>query len=223
MAVNVCATTTRNIAYRAVMDYEVRRITSTEYSMKDFHEFDKDMLAAARSVPSTHAGGLFGHAYLVRDKAAYKEMTGDDTLTTKKMDHPGSVADIQTNDSHATIALKTAKKTADVGTYWTQQGTADGLRDKAIKSVPKEAIEELEDTVNGFTNVSILDILNHLRDKADAIDVLDTNAKLAERDEPIDFEGDTTLNVFFKRRDKIIKELKTDHKITTSHSKFMCW
>ena len=221
MAANVCATTTRAIAYKAIMDCEVRRITSAEYSMKDYHEFDKDMLAAARSVPSTLCGGKHGHAFLIRDKKAYEALTGDSTLDPKKMDHPGTVADISNNDSHAAIALKTAQMTAKVGTYWTQEGAADGLRDKAIKSVPKSAIEELEDPTNGFANVTILDILKHLHDKADVVDVLDTNAKLAERDEPIDFEGDTSLNVFFKSRDKIIKELKEDHSITTSHTELM--
>ena len=71
MAAIICATTTRNIAYSAIMDQEVQRLTSAEYTTKDFIEFEKDVTMAAKSVPSTLGGGEHGHSWLVKDTAGY--------------------------------------------------------------------------------------------------------------------------------------------------------
>ena len=217
----MCATTTRNIAYRAIQDQEVRRLASVDFTTKDFHEFEKDILKAAKAVPSILGGGKHGHAWLVKSTAGYQKLTGDNTIVQAFIDHPGTVADIQTADSHAVIALKTAKKAESLTSYYTQCGSADGLRDLIIKRVPKSTIEDLEDEEEGWTGITALELLDHLRDQAEVVDVVDVNALLAERDEPMDFEGTTSLKVFFKDKERIIKTLKDDHKITSSHSELI--
>ena len=221
MAATICATTTRNIAYNAIMAQEVRRLTSAEYTTKDFIEFEKDITMAAKSVPSTLGGGEHGHSWLVKDTAGYQKFTKDPSIVQAEIPHPGSIDDIATNDSHATIARKTAKKAELLSTYYTQSGCADGLRDLIIRRVPKSTIEDLQDADDGFASVSALELLDHLRDQADIVDVVDVNALLKERDEPMDFEGTTSLKVFFKNLERIIKQLKDDHQIASSHSELI--
>ncbi len=51
------------------------------------------------------------------------------------------------------------------------------------------------------------------------MDVVDVNALLAERDEPIDFEGTTSLKTLSREKERIIKVLKDDHQIANSHIK----
>ena len=221
MAANVCATTTRNIAYRAILDQEVRRLTSADYTTRDFHEFEKDIVKAAKSVPSILGGGKHGHAWLVKDTAGFQKLTGDASIVQAMIDHPGTVGAIVANDSHATIALKTAQQAERLSAFYTQSGCADGLRDLIIKRVPKPAIEDLEDVDEGWAGITALELLDHLRDQAEIVDVVDVNALLMERDEPIDFEGTTSLKTFFKDKERIIKVLKDDHQISSSHSELM--
>ena len=221
MATIICATTTRNIAYNAIMAQDVRRLTSAEYTTKDFIEFEKDITMAAKSVPTTLGGGEHGHSWLVKDTAGYQKFTKDPSIVQAKIPHPGSIDDIATNDSHATIARKTGKKAELLSTYYTQSGCADGLRDLIIKRVPKSTIEDLQDADDGFASVTALELLNHLKDQADVVDVVDVNALLKERDEPMDFEGTTSLKVFFKNLERIIKQLKDDHQIASSHSELI--
>ena len=63
-------------------------------------------------------------------------------------------------------------------------------------------------------------LLQHLKDGADVVDAINLNVKLEERNEAIDFEGETTLKTFFQLIDKRIKELKK-YNVASSHSELM--
>ena len=66
-------------------------------------------------------------------------------------------------------------------------------------------IQELDDKKFGFTKVSPIQLLAHLRDRADAVNAIEINVKLQERDKAINFEGEVTLKTFFALVDNEIK------------------
>lgn len=220
MAAAISVATIRNTAYNVIKTQEVRRITNGDYDLEEYNKFAKDVLAASQAVPSTQGGGSHGHAWLIKDEAGYREFTGDATITVAEMTNPGLKATIGANDSHSVIAQKTQELAADNDTYHTQEGVKAGLRDLIISKVPKAAIKELEDEEFGFIRVTPLALLQHLKDEADVVDAIDLNVKLEERNEAIDFEGETTLKTFFQLIDKRIKELKK-YNVASSHSELM--
>jgi hypothetical protein len=53
------------------------------------------------------------------------------------------------------------------------------------------------------------------------VDIVDVNTLLTERYTPTNFEGTTSLKAFLKEKDWIIKILKDDHHIASSHSELI--
>ena len=196
MAATISAATTRNLAYTAIKSQEVRRITTGDYSLEDYVRFEKDILAASQAVPSILGGGSHGHAWMVTDTDGFQQLTGDATLTQAKIANPGTVPGIANGDSHATIALKTAELVSQLDAFYTQEGAEAGLRDLIIGRVPKVTIQELDDENFGYTKVTPLELLSHLKDNAEIVDAVELNEKLAQRDELMDFESDTSLKVY---------------------------
>ena len=96
-----------------------------------------------------------------------------------------------------------------------QEGVETGLWNIIFTGVPRATIEELEDKELGYSKVTPLELLTHLADNAETVDCYKVTAKLRERDAPMDFEGEESLKIFFKRVNKAIKELH-DEDIQTS-------
>ena len=209
MATAISRTTTRNIAYNAIKSQDVKRLPTDSYSLEEYLRFDKKILAASQAVPTSLDGGKHGHAFLVQDAEGYKQLTGTDIIQDK-IDHPGGVPSIDAKDSHATIALKTAEKLAELDTYYTQEGVEAGLRDLIIKNVPKSTIEELEDSRFGFSKVTPLELLQHLKQEAEIVDAIDITTMLTDRDTPIDFEGEETLKTHLIKINKTIRRNNSD-------------
>ena len=219
MAAAISAATTRNIAYQAVKSQQVRRIERADYTTEELVIFEKNILAASLVVPTTLGGGDHGHSWLLYDADDYKSYSSKDIVQTS-VPNPGNVPNITAGDSAATVALKTAKKVAELDVYYTQEGVKAGLVDLIVANVPKQAIQDLDDPEHGFTKTTPLQLLEQLREGAETVDFVTIAERLEERNAPIDFEGAETLKSFFAKIDKLIKDLKTDH-VATSHSELM--
>ena len=215
MAAAFNATATQAAAYQTVMMQKVATISTVEFTYDSYLELHKTILAASTKVPSPLAGGEDGHSYLVLNEADLKEYTGKD-LVQAKTPKPDLKPNIVGNDSNATISLKTHKKAIELNTYFTQEGVESGLRDLIVKSVPKAIITELKHRQFGFAKVTLLQLLEKIKDEAEPTDIISLNDLLQEREEQIDFEGEQTLKEFFKDIDEVIKKLDKDHDIDTS-------
>jgi hypothetical protein len=219
MAASISAATTRNVAYQVVMGQKVRGIKTTDYTAEAMTALDKDLLAASLAVPSMLGGGKHGHSWMLFDEAGYRTYSGRTTGQTY-ITNPGNTPSIAIGDSAAVVSQKTAELVGLLDSYYTQEGVKAGLRDLILKNVPKQSIQDLEDRDHGFTKITLLALLQHLRSNAEAVDYLSITEKLAQRNAPIDFEGDESLKSFFARIDRLIKELRDDS-VATSHSKLI--
>ena len=119
--------------------------------MEDVVCFEKDLVRASQAVSSILGGGQYGHVWIVKDEASFKELTGDDSFVQNEMSNPGLKSDIKSNDGVSTIALKTATLIADNEVYHMQEGVKVGLKGLVIDQIPKVAIQELDDRKFGFT------------------------------------------------------------------------
>ena len=213
------AAATYNIAYNTVLAQPIERIKATDVSLEDWNRFYKSILRAAKSVPSTLGGGRHGHAYLVKDVAGYKRLTGKN-IVQQRMKLPDKKATIDKDDTAGIIANKSANCVADNDTYYTQEGTYAGLKATVEKHVPKQLIKELEDEEDGFEGVELWTMLEHIRNQAQATDFITVEEALKERNEAIDFGSEETLTSFFQRINHLIKVLK-GHNVHTSTSELI--
>jgi len=198
MAAAISMATIRITAFNVIKTQEVRRITNGDYDLEEHNKFVKYVLAAAQAVPSTQGGKNHGHAWLIKDEAGYQKFTGDSTIVVMEMKNPGLKASIGSSNSYYVIAQKMQELAADNDTYHTQEGVEAVLRDLIISKVPKVTIEELENEAFGFTKVTPMELLQHIQNQADDVDDVDINTKLEERNEAVDFEGETSLKTFFQ-------------------------
>src|SRR5210317_854964 len=104
MAANISATAVRNSAYNMVRTQEVQKIVNASYSLEEYNDLKKDIIAAARSVPSTQNGGEYGHVWLVIDEEAYKNLIKDASFVVTRKTNPGLDPKVKQKDSHAEIA-----------------------------------------------------------------------------------------------------------------------
>ena len=73
----------------------------------------------AEKVPTELGGGNHGHTWLVTSKADYKMSCGED-ITQDVVQTPKVEPNIHTNNSHATIEIKTSQKAIALNEYYTQ-------------------------------------------------------------------------------------------------------
>ena len=66
----------RNAAKTAITSRTVRSIQKPEYTDEEARNFKNDLIAAARDVPTTLAGGEQGHTYLLETQEEHHERTG---------------------------------------------------------------------------------------------------------------------------------------------------
>ena len=124
------------------------------------------------------------------------------------------------NDSHATIALKTATRVTKLNAYYAQEGVEGGLRYLIINNSSKGAVQDIKDNMYGFAKITLIEIREHLCKNAKAVDIAVATNMIKWRNTAIDFEGKVTLKAFFKEVEKIIGKIK-DHGIFTSYTSLM--
>ena len=134
-AAGFCAATTRNLAYTTTRAQMIPPLKSAEYTLEEYNKSYKSIVQCARQVPTTLAGGKVGHVYLVTDKEGLRKATKDPSMVQDEVDQPDPVAEIASNDSHATIAHKRDLKIKDLSIYYTQEGCKAGLIDNIVDNV----------------------------------------------------------------------------------------
>ena len=205
---------TRKAAYNAIKQGSIVPL-SLNLTADDYVQFKRGMAAVAKSVPSA-IGGEYGHIYLLENGTAYQQRTTN-ALPAEVV----QLASKPTFDSNATAAeIEQAKfdHAADIEAYLTQEGCRQGLIKLIIDNVPADCIAELADYEYGFQNVQPKALMKHVEEEADAADIEDVETLLKKRDEPLEFDGKTTLRARFRQMKQCIKELEQHYKVKTSES-----
>ena len=126
----VSSTTTiaiRNAAKTAITSRTVRSIQKPEYTDEEARNFKNDLIAAARDVPTTLAGGEQGHTYLLETQEEHHERTGtNDNYVEAKRPEPIKFAGDATAAAIAQLREDQATKEE---AFNTQEGCIVGLRE----------------------------------------------------------------------------------------------
>ena len=78
MVASTTAIAVRNAAKTAIASRTVRAIQTPEYADEDARNLKNDLIATARDVPTTLAGGEHGHTYLLESQEEHHMRTGTD-------------------------------------------------------------------------------------------------------------------------------------------------
>ena len=122
----VAATTTRTVAYNAVIASRMTKITTTEFRRSDVQRLRREATHAALVVPSSLGDGLHGHVFFTLGEDAYKEFTNTNIVYTDAP-CPATTPDIEPDDTSGTIALKTAETAAALETFYVKEGVKAGI------------------------------------------------------------------------------------------------
>ena len=145
------STVTRQTAYDAVIKKPVPRITTDDYQLDEYNKFEKKIIVAAMTVPTTLHGGEHSHAYLVLTPEEQIRLAG---TVQAKVTNPGEDAGIAAGDTHAIVSSKNNRLAAEKNTYHTQEGVEAALRDLIVDNFPEASIMELKDDTFGYANVA---------------------------------------------------------------------
>ena len=118
----------------------------------------RELMANARSVPSTHWGGAHGHLLLVEEAIKYLARTGHEAIL---LVHPGPPP-LQDEQTAAQIRNEDAVYRERLEAYLLCSSTENRLRNQLLEAVPNEYLDELQDFLDGFANVTVIDMLDHL-------------------------------------------------------------
>ena len=131
-------------------------------SERDVTCLQKELGKLAGKVKTALGGGKHGHLGLVIEETKYTTISqGGKTFDIPA--HPGAYPSTVPADA-AEREKVVAEHKASVYECETCEAVHEILKEKAIEAVDEEWLLELEDDQLGFTNVSLIDILKHLRD-----------------------------------------------------------
>ena len=121
---------------------------------------ERELTANAMEVPSTRGGGDHGHAALVTSPEDYLNMTG---VAFVPPQHPGQAPVHAPNATNAQIHAADTTYNRDLQEYLVYRDTATKLKNQLIKAVPAEYIHILKDPKFAFANVTVMQLLTHLK------------------------------------------------------------
>ena len=202
------AIATRVATYNAIKTHRITAITSSQFTHDQVLKLRRELTGAAMIVSTPLGGGEHGHTFFLYDETGYRTFTGKAAVTIEDSACPDADPGIADNDASGVVARKTAQWKGKIDTHYAKEGVKAALRDLIVKNVPSVTIEALNDEDSGFANVTPFQLLDHLFSKAKLVDTIGIKKLLQERDQPIDFEGDMSLDTFFTVIEKLIRKLK---------------
>ena len=113
----------------------------------------------AAGVRSEVGGGNHGHLFVITSHTYYQTIAGVDYTIPV---HPGIAPTYQNGASNAQIAATDRIFKAAQDAHHLYKGTDGALKKLLIEAIEKDYIAVLEDCLLGFTNVTSLQILDHL-------------------------------------------------------------
>ena len=176
----------------------------------------KEISKIAASVPSGLGGGKHGHLGLVMSDAEYTAISHDGESFTVPA-HSGAYPSTVSNEA-AVRAKEEAEHKAKIQEHEVCAGVTSALKEILVEAVDEEWFEEIEDDLVGFANVSIVDMIDHLKSRGGTLDYFEIQAIKSERDTP--WDGNENVVTYFARVERCNKQLKRA-KITPDETELM--
>ena len=101
-----------------------------------------------------------------------------------------------------------AKHTYEHEAYFTDQGCEEGIKALIKNTVPKQVLEKLYDNKISFANATALKMMKHLNSNCTVTNIYDVGELMTEYQQPINFDGDETLKMYFAQCKCFSKLLK---------------
>jgi hypothetical protein len=119
----------------------------------------KEVYANTKSVPSTAGGGLNGHLGIAMPAGAYTIRAGQPFV---KPAHPGPLPVYAAGDTNALITATNRTYNTTLSDFNTFIKVPQEVKQQILTAVDKIFLQDLEDDVFGFADVSIIDMFAHL-------------------------------------------------------------
>ena len=131
------------------------------------NHLEKQIARMAAAVKSTKWGGRHGCIALVVDEASYRTITGTPTATVDRLQAPPLVPTaLANNTTTVNRARIQANERVDKEEYWKQESLDSVIVDRIVnEAVDQIYVEELEDEYIGYANLTIKEVIKHLRDE----------------------------------------------------------
>ena len=131
-------------------------------SNRDITKLKRELAKITSSVATDLGGGKHGHVGIIIPESEYVKISEGGA----KFDIPSHPGHYPTTVSSvaATRSKQEAAHKAKILQYDTCMGVINAVKDKIIESVDKEWLEEICNEILGFTNVTPLKMLQHLKD-----------------------------------------------------------
>ena len=149
---------------------------------RDLTLLKKELVKIAGKEATSLGGGKHGHIGLLMKEADYKAISNGGVEFTIPS-HPGH-APTTLSTVTGTREKQLLKHKAELMTYETCQGVISGIKELIAGAVSTEWLEEINDDILEFQNVTCLEMLEHLEDRGGDVDYIDIQEMRKERDAP---------------------------------------
>ena len=157
----------------------------------------------AASIPTSLGGGKHGHIGVILPEDEYVKISQDGKKISIP-EHPGHYPTTVSSIA-ATRAKQEAMLKAKIIEYKICTGVICAIKEKIVESVDSEWLEEKEDKILEFQNITIIEMLEHLESLRGEIDYINIQEMKKEHDAPYD-TSEHIITHFLKVK-KAVKQL----------------
>jgi len=164
-------------------------------------------IAATVKTPLIDQGNKYGHLAVIVPEDDYKEIIKNRRWSYQEPVHPGYYdATITANTTEVEAKAKEAEHKEKLRLYQVFLGVEQALREMIVEAVDKQHIAELDEEYVGYTGVTPLAMIEHLRKGCCKL----TNKDREELDKELRAPWDQTDNIatYFRQVDLTEKKMK---------------
>ena len=171
---------------------------------RDLTLLRKELVKIAGKEATSLGGGKHGHIGILMKEDDYKAISNGG-VEFKIPSHPGH-APTTLSTVTGTREKQLLKHKAELMTYETCQGVISGIKELIAGAVSTEWLEEINDDILEFQNVTCLEMLEHLEDRGGDVDYIDIQEMRKERDAP--WNTNEHIVTYFSSVQGAVKRLK---------------
>jgi hypothetical protein len=119
----------------------------------------KEIYANAAAVPSSIGGGNHGHLYVVTTQDQYQAIAGEPYTSPT---HPGLNPTYPPTATNAQLAAADRTFKAEEEAHQNMRAVDAAIKAQLVKAISPDYLAALQDRILGFTNVTSLQIIQHL-------------------------------------------------------------
>jgi hypothetical protein len=180
---NLLSTTMAEISITSLFPHAVlTELANTRPTQHTLKTLQIEVNANAASVPSNRGNGTLGHLALVVSPATYA--IASNNIPFNPPVNPGPTPDHPAAATSIIITEINRQFLADLQEFRTYTNTETAIKKLIIAAVPPTFINQVRDEMLGFSNISVLTILNHLHQTYGKLttDDLDLNTENLHRE-----------------------------------------